>query len=77
MGIAIIWDERFTRNWLDMTMKIHDDSFTVANESNYIKETTARLVKNRAEFAGELQKYEQDCAYYAVVHPQSLPTILI
>lgn len=70
MAIACVWDERFSRNWLNMQMKVHDQSFDVVNESNYIKETTARTGRTRAAFYDELRKYEQDCAYMGTV-PQT------
>lgn len=69
MAVAIVWDERFSRNWLNMQMKIHDSSFSTVNESTYTKEITARLRSNRAAFSDELWKYEQDCAYTKHVPP--------
>lgn len=65
--VACVWDERFSRNWLNMQMKIHDQSFDTVNESNYIKEVTARLETNRGLFAEAMHKYEQDCAYLNTV----------
>ncbi len=65
--VACVWDERFSRNWLNMQMKIHDQSFDTVNESNYIKEVSTRLATNRAELAESLRKYEQDCAYLNTV----------
>lgn len=65
--VACVWDERFSRNWLNMQMKIHDQSFETVNESNYIKEVTARLSTNQALLAEALHKYEQDCAYLNTV----------
>lgn len=63
MAVAIVWDERFSRNWLNMQMKIRDSSFSAVSEAAYTKEITARLGRNRAAFRDELWKYEQDCAY--------------
>lgn len=67
LAIAIIWDERFTRNWLNIQQKIHDKSFDNANESTYTRETQNRLDKNRADFYSQLRKYEQDCLYAKTV----------
>lgn len=67
LGIACVWDERFTRNWLNIQMKIHDDSFNTVNESTYMRESTERLVKNRRLLNDELIKYEQDCNYAQAV----------
>lgn len=63
LAIALVWDERFSRNWLNMQMKIKDESFDTVNESNYIQQTTERQVRNKSLFDSELRKYEQDCAY--------------
>lgn len=71
LAVAIVWDERFTRNWLNMQMKIKDSSFDTVNESNYLEKTTYRMKENRAAFNDELRKYEQDIAYTRVV-PTSL-----
>lgn len=66
-GIAACWDERFSRNWLNMQMKIHDSTFDVVNESTYTEKTTNRFGKMFSQFCGELAKYEQDCEYVNVV----------
>ena len=63
LAVAVVWDERFSRNWLSMSMKIHDDSFTTVNEANYIAQVTKRLHDNRISFNDELRAYEQLCAY--------------
>lgn len=63
MAIAVVWDERFSRNWLSLTMKVKDSSFDTVNESNYMREVQARLVTNRKLLNDELRKYEQDLAY--------------
>lgn len=63
LATACVWDERFSRNWLNIQMKIHDQSFMTANESSYMREATSRAKVNRALFNDELRKYEQDCAY--------------
>lgn len=63
LAVAVVWDERFSRNWLNMTMKIHDDSFETINEANYVEKITRRLHENRIAFNDELRWYEQLCAY--------------
>ena len=71
MAIAIVWDERFSRNWLSITQKIKDSSFDTVNESNYMREVQSRLVTNRQLLNDELRKYEQDLAYSNTVLPRS------
>lgn len=77
LAIAIIWDERFTRNWLNIQMKNHDKSFDVVNEGTYMRESQARLEKNRAEFYAQMRKYEQDCAYAKSVGLYGKKTVFI
>ena len=63
LAVAVVWDERFSRNWLNMTMKIKDESFETVNEANYTQQITKRLHDNRVSFNDELRAYEQLCAY--------------
>lgn len=63
LAIAVVWDERFSREWLKIQAKPQDSSFKTPNEANYITSTQNRLRSNRAALSDELDKYEQDCAY--------------
>lgn len=67
LAVAIVWDERFSRNWLNMQSKIHDDSFSTVNEANYAQQITKRLHDNRIAFNDELRAYEQLCNYRGTV----------
>ena len=67
MAVGVMWDQRFSRNWLNITMKIKDSSFETVNESNYMRETQARLQNNINLFNDELRRYEQDLAYQNTV----------
>lgn len=69
LAVAIVWDERFTRNWLNLSPKLKDPSFEIGNEANYTEKSQARLASNRSAFYAELKKYEQDCAYISGVSP--------
>lgn len=73
--VAVIWDERFERNWLADTMKIKDDSFATVNESNYMDKTNARMMKNRQAFDDELRQYEQLCAYAGALRGRNVTLI--
>ena len=66
LAMAVVWDEHFERNFLDITPKINDSSFKTVNEANYIEKGNHRLQMNRQSFNDELRKYEQDCAYMSV-----------
>lgn len=76
-AFAIIWDERFQRNWLNMTPKLQDSSFSVVNEANYMSKLTERMVANRLRFSDELRNYEQDFAYRNTVGGIKPTTIFI
>lgn len=69
LAIAVTWDARFNRNWLNIQPKPHDRNFDMVNENSTMKESTARFLKNMAAFNQELGKYEQDCAYMHAVNP--------
>lgn len=74
-AVAVVWDERFERNWLADTMKIKDDSFATVNESNYMDKTNARMMKNRQAFDDELRQYEQLCAYAGALRGRNVTLI--
>lgn len=67
LAVAVTWDNRFQRDWMANTMKIHDGSFETVNESNYMDKTNAKYLNNMQAFEDELRDYEQKCAYAAVV----------
>ena len=70
MAVGIMWDERFSRNWLNLQAKVKDSSFDTVNESNYMREVQSRLKVNRNLLNDELRKYEQDVAYSNTVLPR-------
>lgn len=63
LAVAVVWDEHFERDFLSLTMKIHDSSFSTVNEANFMEKSNKRLHDNRQSFNDELHKYEQMCAY--------------
>ena len=69
LAITIVWEERFSNNWLNLTQKLHDSSFNTVNESNYMDKLTTRQKENRQRFQDELHKYEQNTAYKTIVSP--------
>lgn len=71
LAVGVVWDERFSRNWLNLTMKVKDASFDTVNESNYMREVQNRLFMNRHLLNDELRKYEQDVAYKNAVTPKT------
>lgn len=77
LAIAVVWDERFSRNWLNMQMKIKDQSFETVNEANYMEKVTKRLHDNRISFNDELRWYEQRVAYANTVGKIARPITLV
>lgn len=77
LAVAIVWDERFDRNWLNIQAKLHDASFDPPNEANYMKQANARKKENRADLDDALRKYEQDCAYASAMKDRASRTVLV
>ena len=63
LAVAVLWDRRFERTWLNLTVKVHDSTFDVVNESNYLEKSSQRLIRNVQDFNDKLKAYEQLCAY--------------
>jgi len=63
LAMATLWDERFARDWLAMSPKIHDESFDAPNEPQYMEKSNKRYHENVIAFEDELRAYEQLCAY--------------
>lgn len=76
LAVSVIWDERFSRNWLNLQMKIHDESFDTVNEANYLDKVTKRLHDNRISFNDELRWYEQKAWYAGTVQGQTKVTLI-
>lgn len=62
-AIALVWDERFTSNWIDRTPKINDSSFATVNEANWTEKTSQAHLRKAQAFYEELKQYEQLCTY--------------
>lgn len=67
LAIAVVWDEHFSADWLNLQPKIKDASFETVNEANYAEKSNRRKLDNRQSFNDELKKYEQLCAYQNLV----------
>jgi hypothetical protein len=64
----MVWEYRFTGNWLARSAKVSDKSFDPPNEANW---TRAQEEKRRSEedtLNQELRRYEQACTYRGVVN---------
>lgn len=74
-AVAVGWDERFTNTWINKQPKIHDKSFDVGNESNYIRASSESHGKMYAELCEAMNKYSQNCAYMQVVPVSNKQTV--
>lgn len=71
LAVAVVWDEGFERDWLNIQPKIKDSSFDVGNEANFINQSKGRKLANQRAFEDELEKYGQNCAYREVLSGRS------
>lgn len=62
-AISIVWDERFTGEWLSRTPKINDSSFSTVNEANWTEKTSQAHLRKVQAFNEALKHYEQLCSY--------------
>lgn len=67
----LVWNIRFSENWLDRKPKIEDKSFSIQNIANKQNSDTARIEEIRKRLAREMQKYEQNCWYSQVMLPKN------
>lgn len=77
LALACVWDERFSRNWLNIQMKLKDSTFNTVNESNYMQTVQNRLVQNQRFLYDEMRAYEQSCAYAEIAMRTYPPRQLI
>lgn len=75
MAVAVIWDEGFERDWLNIQPKIKDSSFEIGNEANFISQSKSRKTANQRAFEDELEKYGQNCAYREVLSGRRKTTL--
>lgn len=75
-AIALVWDERFERTWLNIQPKVKDSSFQTVNEANFMRSGADRLKESRQSFEDEMHKYEQLNAYQNINKPYPQRTLL-
>lgn len=69
LAVTVVWYQRLDNNWLNITPKIRDSSFSTINESNYMDKMDGRMKSVMLEFRDELRKYEQNNAYVNLHKP--------
>ena len=67
MCFQVVWQERFSMDWLSMVSKAEDKSFYEQNRANKIRADTERLDMLRRQLAGEMRRFEQNSYYNYVV----------
>lgn len=77
LSVAVLWDERFARNFLAITPKIHDETFESPNEPQYMEKSGKRLLENTQAFYDKLRDYEQLCAYATVFKNRNANVALV
>lgn len=65
--MALVWEERFSGDWLNMQPKVNDKSFNVGSEANHIRSLTERGKAMRAELYAEISRYAQNLQYAELV----------
>lgn len=65
--MALVWEERFSGDWLNMQPKVNDKSFNVGSEANHIRSMTERGKALRAELYAEISRYAQNLQYMELV----------
>lgn len=60
MCFQIVWQERFSMDWLTMVSKAEDKSFYEQNRANKIRADTERLEMLRRQLAGEMRRFEEN-----------------
>ncbi len=65
LGLAfqLVWENRFSSDWLSRAAKITDKSFAPPNEANWTREQEEKRRGLEATFNDELWRYEQNCNY--------------
>lgn len=76
LAVAVVWYQRLNNNWLNITPKIRDSSFSTINESNYIDKMDGRVKSVMLEFRDELRKYEQNNAYVNLHKPVGMRKLI-
>lgn len=63
----LVWENRFSENWLDRVPQIDDKSFSVQNKANKQNADTARLKELSNNLYSAMRRYEQKQYYKHIV----------
>lgn len=64
---ALVWQERFSNDWLSNVSKVEDKSFYEQNRANKIRADGERTSQIRATLAGKMRRFEQNHYYLQTV----------
>lgn len=67
----LVWNIRFSENFVDRTPKVEDKSFPMQNLANKQNSDTTKIKDIRQALAGKMRRYEQNAYYRQNISPQS------
>lgn len=70
LGLAfqLVWENRFTGDWLARAPKLTDKSFLSPNEANWTRAQEEKRRGMEQTFNEELRRYEQNCAEHGIMN---------
>lgn len=66
----LVWEYRFTGNWLARAGKVTDKSFSPPNEANWTRAQEEKRISEENTLNQEIRRYEQACNYRGTVGPR-------
>lgn len=61
--VQLVWEARFSGNWLDRTPKVKDKTFDMGSEANQMRANSDRFRMLENSLNQELNRFEQNLAY--------------
>ena len=63
LAFGVVWQNRFSQDWLSMVPKVEDKSFSEQNRANKINADTERLRELRVQLNEAMLRYTENCYY--------------
>lgn len=73
--VQVVWENRFSSEWLTRSAKVQDKSFSIPNEANWTRAQEEKRKSLEASLNSELRQYEQNCYYRSTIQT-SVVTLL-
>lgn len=70
LGLAfqLVWENRFTGEWLPRAAKVSDKSFSPPNEANWTRAQEEKRRGMESSFNDEMRRYEQNCKWQGTLN---------